>query len=234
MSLTLLQPPLQWYADRIRQGPFALSRYGDGELYCMLGHPGGNANGCAYTPELHRELLASLQHPEPDFLYGLQRITPTDKVVLGDLLEREKAPQTTWYDTGLIPHEFWGGRMYPLLAALREQCLVLVTNNTHRPLNQTKPEPVVEYADFIEVPAANAHLVKDEVYRKIKEYQNPACFVFSCGMAACVFVSELYGKVCPGSYLLDLGHIWDAFVGVKSRYYHLEMTEEQVWRNLRP
>jgi hypothetical protein len=221
--------PLTWYADKLNRGEtFSLARYGDGELYCMRGREGKNCDGCDYTPELAAALRASLLRAEPDFFYGLQRVWPHDREEYARLLEEVGAPQREWLDSGVIAHAVIDGTFYPLLNALRRLETVIVSNAGARAVR-----PLLPYSHFVETPAGNAFAEKDRIRDDVLKYGKPACYLFSCGMTACVLVDELHGRI-PGSWFLDVGHVWDVFLGKNTRYYMASMTPEQVARNLRP
>jgi hypothetical protein len=84
---------------------------------------------------------------------------------------------------------------------------------------------------FIEVPPYNSHELKSEIESACRQLA-PAVFLFSCGMAANVFVADLHGL--KDSFLLDMGHIWDAFSGNMSRCDIIGKSQEEIEKNLYP
>ena len=229
--MRLVRHPLGWYAGKLTRGEtFSLSRFGDGELYCMLGKEGANADGCDYRPDLADALVDSLCHDEPDYYYGLQRVYQHDADTLAHLLDVIEAPNREWLDSGVIAHSIIDGVFWPFLAALRGLETVVVSNRDARDLDRLG---VLDYSHFVETPARNCWSEARRIYRDVLDHGRPACYLFSCGMTACVLVSALHGKI-PGAWFLDVGHIWDVFLGKRTRYYMAQMTGEQVARNLRP
>lgn len=221
--MLIRQEPLQYYVDRLKNKEyFSLARYGDGEWYCMWGRRGKNSNGCDYYPELRMNLLQTLT-PKEGFIHGMQRILPMDlKKALGMTKDIE------WLDSEIFGDELVAGGLYPLIEQLRKMKVVIISNKTVRDIKN-----MIDYDHFIEVPAFNAYDHRQRVYKEIFEYGKPAVYLFSCGMAANVFVYDLHNKI-KNSFFIDIGHIWDPFVGILSRFNLHGLTQEQILRNLCP
>lgn len=209
---------LQWYVDKLIRGEkFSLARWGDGEILCMRGKQGQNSNGCRYSPELRQALLDSMKYEyDPTFIYGMQRVLPKDRKWL-----ENQYPRVDWHDTEIFSEAVAQGKLYPLIEQLKKMPLTFVANRTVLPfIKKEFPD-----AQFIEVQNPNA-------------YDNPPIFImfenrvylFSCGMAANAFIAELHGKV--DGWLLDVGHIWDPFVGNMSRCDLEGKTMEDIEKNL--
>lgn len=210
---------LEWWVERIKNGPFSLARYGDGELYCMWGKQGQNSNGCLYTSKLRKDLLATMT-PRLDFYHGLQRVLPHDRI-----RAEQQWPQIDWYDSEVFGEAVAAGKLFPLIEQLRKMKTAIIGNATLLPIKE-----LIGSMDFITVPKSNSHEVKKFVYCSIKRSEADV-FLFSCGMAANVFVSELHnGK----RYFLDLGHIWDPLVGSMSRCDLEKVDKETIEKNLCP
>lgn len=196
---------LQYYVDKLKEGPYSLVRFGDGELYCLWGRGTKNSNGCYYTPELRADLAKSLKYPKDGIIYGLQRVLPEDQ-------KQAEHYSVDWHDSEIFGDELVAGRLFPLFEQLKKMRVVMISNPDL--LDPVAIQP--EY--FIQVPTSNAHTEKDWVYREVRACQRqwPAgtVYIFCCGMAANAFVYELHdGK----NWYLDLGHIFDPFVGKMSR-----------------
>lgn len=223
--MQIISQPLQWYVDKLKKKEyFTLSRYGDGELLCMWGRQGRNSNKCRYTPHLRQALLNSMRFKEdPSFIYGLQRVLPGDeKKVLGQY------PDTQFYDSEVFSIAVAEGKLYPLIEQLRKMDLVIIGNESIRPIKE-----IIPYQKFIEVPPYDAYEHRDRVINEIREYNKPAVYLFSTGMAACAFVAELHNTI-PNSFFIDIGHIWDPFTGLMSRCDLKGKTKEDIEKNLKP
>lgn len=240
-QITLMEKPLTFYVNKLKNGEtFSLSRFGDGEIHCMLGEQGKNCDGCDYRPDLAEALRNSLSHTEPDYYYGLGRVLPTDAVLLGNILRRVGSPVTQWVDSGVIAHAVWDGEFYPLLEQLRKMAVVIISN---KDVAAISPD-ILKYQHFIEVPHCNTWEEKDRVINDIMlchttlRRGHPTVYLFSCGMTSSVLVSELHGNirnshgVIGRNWLIDIGHVWDAFIGKKSRSYMQFLTQEKMKRNL--
>jgi hypothetical protein len=211
--------PLSFYVDKLKNKDyFSLIRFGDGELYCLWGAKGANSNGCNYTPELRMGLEDSLKHTESNFLYGMQHVLPQDKK------RAEELYKVDWLDSEIFGEALAEGKLFPLIEQLRKMNTVVMGNASIK-----EAVKVIDCKHFIEVPPANALLEWDRVRDECVALA-PACFLFSCGMAANVFISELHGL--KDSFLLDLGHIWDAFAGNMSRCDLQGKTLEEINKNL--
>lgn len=217
---TMRREPLSFYVDKLKNNDtYSLVRYGDGELYCLWGAKGANSNGCDYTAELRLGLEESLKHTDPNFFYGMQHVLPADKK------RAEELYKVDWVDSEIFGEALAEGSLYPLIAQLRLMNTVVIGNASIK----KEVQRIFYCAHFIEVPPANSLLEKDRVLAECQRLA-PACFLFSCGMAANVFVSELHG--IRKSWFLDMGHIWDPFAGINSRCDLEGKTKEQIERNL--
>lgn len=217
---------LQYYVDKLKNGEkFSLARYGDGEMLCMWGKQGGNSNGCRYSPELREALLDSMKHKDdPTFIYGMQRVLPADRA----RMEKEY-PDVDWYDSEIFSEAVANGELYPLIAQLRKKSVVVIGNMSIYPICELLGTGV----QFIEVQPSNSYEEKDFVISTITNILNDGdIYLFSCGMAANAFISELHGKI--DGWFIDVGHIWDPFVGLMSRCDLEGKTKEDIERNLKP
>lgn len=215
--------PLSFYVDKLEDNDyFSLVRFGDGEFKCMWGKGTQNSNRCLYTPELRDDLVASFHHRhDQSFIFGMQRVLP------GDRKRAEELYPVDWHDTEIFSEAVAYGGLYPLIARFRVMNTVVIGNESIR----KDVKRIFYNTHFIEVPSSNAHELKKEVLEECRELA-PACFLFSCGMAANAFISELHGL--ENSFLLDLGHIWDPFTGNMSRCGLEGRTKEEIERNLYP
>lgn len=216
---------LQYYVDKLKKGEhFSLARYGDGELYCMWGKQGQNSNGCRYSPELRAALLDSLKHKtDSNFYYGLQRVLPKD-----ELRAKKEYPDVTWHDSEFLSEAVAQGKLYPFIEQLRKMDVMVVGNKS---IWQATSD-ILNWEVFCEVPSSNAYDKKD-LTKNIRDFlqrSKDIVILFSCGMAANAFISELHGQI--DGWLIDVGHIWDPFTGNMSRCDLKGKTMEDINKNL--
>lgn len=220
---------LQSYVDKMKRGErFSLARYGDGEFYCMWGKKGQNSNGCKYTEELRQALYDSMNHQyDPTFIYGMQRILPHDRA-----RAEKEYPETDWHDTEIFSEAVAEGKLYPLIEQLRKMPLVVICNHDVSDAIR-KIIPGREINKIIPIRRSNAYEDRKLVVNECLKYKDEErVYLFSCGMAANAFISELHGKV--DGWLIDVGHIWDPFVGNMSRCDLEGKTMEDINLNLKP
>lgn len=230
--------PLSWYTDRLRNGVrFSLTKHSDASLYCMQGREGGDCNGCAYTPELRKALLDGLRAPHYGLSHGVQRISDRDKYAFDELFVKERIPRSwvQWQDTGVLAVHLMEGRLYPFIEALRTVPRLVIVSNAR--IRAIKDAGILAHHDFIETPESNTYADRVRLYEEIQHREEAASdqgvYLFSCGMAACAMIPVLHMRH-PESSFVDVGHIWDALLGNKLRYYLNDVKPETLAANLRP
>lgn len=215
--MTIERHPIGWWAERLKT-PLSLARFGDGEFYCVQGKKGGNSHGCAYTAALRDDLFAIIEDEGPTLLKGMQRITPNQLMQVSPFLKGK------WVDTEIFADELARGGLAPLFETLRTLPLVIISSNEKRKIP-------LSYRHFIETPRTNAHAEKDRIVKDVLKYGKSYVYLFACGMAAGTFVHALHGKI-PGASFIDIGHIFDPFIGEASREYLLNLEQGVLLKNL--
>ena len=235
--------PIEWYLQKIRAGEhFSLGMYGDGEWQCIFNAFGAkftqNAEKTDYTPQLTQRMLDSLRFsPNPDkppfyfaapdtFKTNAQYFTYEKQidVILGRLNRRiEFVEKNVWH------REMCEGNLYPVIKELRSHNLVIVSNKMLRGLDFLK------YDKFVEVGYPNAFQDMQRAVKECLEYGKAGIYIFACGIPAALFVQALHGKI-KDSWFLDLGSIWDGFVGIGGqratrREFYLHPEDWLKWVN---
>jgi hypothetical protein len=217
--------PLAWFVDKLKANqPFIFARYGDGEWLTILGFYGmRNSNGCTFTKELSDDMRAALlrQNPYHHAILGIARrerpITYKDKEVpyggphIDKWLE-ENGITLDWYDGDMLLNESLKGNLFPLIEQIRGRRVLYIGNRRLRGLNM-HGAGFFPYHAYIEPPAENAHLVKDElltdIYKAIRQYKID--FIgWSAGLAGKVFIDEVYTRF-PEVTSLDFGSLFDGY-----------------------
>lgn len=203
---------IAWWVATLRAGPVSLARYGDGEFLCVAGRSGGNSHGCAYTSELKADLVNILEDTDTNFLKGMQRLEPWQA--------QQVRPYTDvgrWVDTEIFADALAAGELRPLMEEFRKrEDLVIVSSVEKSALIKYFPHMIL-----VLTPRTNAHAEKERILAACRGYlysRPTATFLFACGMAAGTFVHTLY-KEFPEATFLDVGHVFDPFLGEPSRDY---------------
>lgn len=194
--------------DNVRHlRPMALSRWGDGEWLTIREAPGGNCDGNLYYPELGRRLKQIVSVPQP-YVMGAQfhDHLPSD---------REKYDQD-WIDADILHRASMREELGRFSEALKNVPVVYIGNETLSTL------PFIN--EFIEIPYNNVWNQYNQVIDQITEHlgKQTKVFLFSAGMAANVFVHDMWTGH-PTNLYLDVGSVFDPYVGRNSRSYHQKL-----------
>lgn len=212
--------PLSWYVERLVTGPrFSMGMYGDAEWIALFGKSvgGRNAEFTVYTPELCRDLRESLRFDAPDFYYSIP-------AVLGTLRGFERIKEIA--DHEYVEKDMWDkevrtGGLCPLIAQLQKMRTCIISNANLRRLD------FLGYESFVEISYPNCH---PEVERAANEALNfdGNVFLISAGMPAALIAQRIHAAR-PDAFALDLGSVWDAFVGIgRQRGWRAEIYASQA------
>jgi hypothetical protein len=207
---------IDYFVAKLQKGiPFSFSRFGDGEWSAILGDSGENCDGHRYFPELGRDLGTALINKQ-DYLYGMQyRAVKNLGWGIFKYVRRNRI-HMQWHDADVFHYCDNAGTLFPLVRQLRTMRVVVIGPSHLRRLT----ENVFTYDHFIEVPPKNCYLEKNRIRDEVKAYyekNGPALFSFSASMTTNVIIHELFPLMGPTCWLLDLGSLWDSYVGVDSR-----------------
>jgi hypothetical protein len=216
LRILRLEPhPLSFYVDLLTAGtPFTFVRFGDGEWSAILGRSGANCDGHVYFPDLGRRLSSALADRYPYFYalqyYGLKNDGPA----ITDYLLKNRIG-LPFHNADIFAFENVLGRLNPFIEALRKKQVVVIG-----PAHLRGVDRILPVARFFEVPSQNCFLAADEVVTSIAAWSKDKAgivYAFSASMAAKVMIHDLYPALGKQNWLLDLGSIWDVYMGVKSR-----------------
>src|SRR3990167_2807913 len=99
----------------------------------------------------------------------------------------------------------------PFIKQLREMDTVVISNQYVLNIKS-----FLSYKHYVEIPKIDIYLEKNwlkKYTKKILDYGKPAVYLYSAGFAAAQMIAEVHGKI-PNSFHLDVGSIWDCFVGI--------------------
>jgi hypothetical protein len=195
--------------------PFAFSRWGDGE-WINLTHTytkerNKNIDGNIFYKDLG-DKLKEIVSTKQDYYMGHMRMSIAD--VNGNSLEhmRDEYPQN-WVNSDILhglsaKHEL--SYIYELLDSIH---IVYIGNESLKSL------PFID--EFIEIPTKNVWDDYKNTLNRIKQCidNKHKTFLFSAGMATNVFIDDLWKYNKKNTYM-DVGSVFDPYVGKKSRAYH--------------
>lgn len=193
--------------------PFAFSRWGDGEWICMRGSKGANTDGNTYYRDLG-DRLKEIVSKKQDYIMGCQFTTK--------LISDKDTYQQDWKNANVFHHASIKNKLLPFIECLKNAYVVYVGNESLKKL------PFVN--KFIEIPYNNvwdeygAHLTNIQA---IASASKPMVFLFSAGMAANVFIHDLWTKN-PNQTYIDIGSVFDPYVGRFTRTYHYSLKTKEL------
>lgn len=207
--MNIIEHPLQYYVDRLANGQrFSQGMYGDGEWISVFGYSVGRANaeGTIYTQGLYRELKTIItDFHAADYLISV----PEGLKRYGDFREKiDRITSREFVDKDVWDREVRLGGFCPLIRQLQGMRTCIVSNANLRRLN------FLQYDEFIEISYPNCY---DEIDYVVSMATTviPHCEVYlvSAGLPAAIITASLH-KLIPDAFCLDLGSVWDAFVGI--------------------
>jgi len=213
---------------------FSLGMYGDGEWQCIFNAAfgdrfSGNCEGTRYTEELSRKMLESLQFNSQNFFFSapdtFQRLPEYKKyeVLIDKLTHVEFVEKNVWNTT------MANAELYPFIKELLNHDVYFIGNERLKDLT------FLNYKAFFTVSYPNCYVDMDKTISAIKEQNKSGVYIFACGIPATLYVQSLHEQI-SNSWFLDLGSIWDGFVGIggqrptrRELYKHSE--EWKQWRD---
>ncbi len=208
--------PLEWYIEKLKNKEyFAQGMYGDGEWIAMFKEKIGstNAEGTIYTQELCDELEDSLQYDKPGFLFSAPgAIKNPDWTGIGEVkvdrwLEKRLLSRLEFYEKDMWDKEMKDGKLGPFIQQLRTMNVCLISNKALRGLT------FLNYDHFIELSYPNCYPEIETVADAAVSYGKEGVYLISAGLPAALLAQKIYSRVSH-SFVLDVGSIWDAFVGI--------------------
>lgn len=211
--------PLSFFVDNLRDGvPFSFARYGDGEWLTILGEYGRrNSNGCTFTPELAGDLRRALARNQGYTYSTLTVAIHNHKKRIEDYC-RVNNVQVRWHKGDVLLNKLLKGMLWPVIEQLRQKRVLYVGPFHCRQLN----DHFFDYIHYIQPPPQNAHKVKDKMITSILravQAHHIDVVGYSSGLAAKVFIDEVYRLTDGEVTQIDFGSMWDGFFRIPSRSY---------------
>lgn len=245
-ELLVIDRPLSWYVDRLqRKENFTALTYGDGEFLVATGMrtnwEGWTGNKENITIGMEEEIRDSIFVDGEDIVRGTDlNFIHYEKYQGGDydsvaglgikieyLLMGE---DVEWSDGVVWENASQSGQLGPLIKALREREVVLVSNQKLR-----------DSLSFLNLKAA-VRIPEENAYANIKKMEklcnksnkDSVVFVVCAGLSAIPLIMRLR-KHNPKGTFLDLGSSLDVFARMGQRHWMTELQKEKntkIWKDL--
>jgi len=227
-------PGLSYYVSRIESGyPFSFVRFGDGEWTAgILRDRNRTTSGSQALdiPELQKDMRRVFTncHVARNYIPSLR---PTSlKPEVETWLEGNVPKGVVWHDCRVFYLNSAHGKLFPFIDALQHLDIPIVLVGPVR-LWTLRFSGLLPEAKLIVTPDVDCYVLKGQLIEQILNIKQPACIMFTAGPAAKVMIHQLYPVIGHHSYLLDLGSLWDVYVGHVTRKYHKTMTLETIEKN---
>ena len=229
---------LQYYVDRINNNePFSFVRYGDGEWSAAILHNRartGTGSHSLTIPKMVRDLQWSLRgiYQVDNYFVATRPNALAQNPLIVPWLVTNTPEGTLWNECRIFCRASMKATLNPFVTALRnlEIPLVFIGPKWLRGLKDV----VFPKARFIEVPTLDCYFAKETINLQVRKMPRPAVFSFSAGPTAKILIYELFPLIGDRSFLLDLGSLWDIYVGRPTRGYHRHrMSPEIIAWNIR-
>jgi len=224
-----IKPPLQFYTDAlVKDDPLAIARYGDGEWSVIVQNRKKCVGQSLNLPGLQEAMVKSIVKAPCDPHYIMACHADQAQGNIEGWLAQNQPSWLKWYDNRTFYLASYRGQLFPFVDALRKLSVPrVVVGPPH--LRRLK---AFQIDQFIEIPAVDAWNDIKRILAECKKVEGKVLFSISAGPASSPLVWSLF-QAKPESWILDLGSLWDIYVGKKSRPYHGKMTKEIIRRNLK-
>lgn len=214
--MQIIERPIEYYVNRIKNKDyFSFPGYGDSAWICMLKEKvrlGTRSGfGMLHTEETGDALIESLAIEDPNYLRAAPKAIPI--LFKPEKLQnffRDNALSDVFYERDMVLDELAEkAGLYPLISELQRHSIVFVGNPAFKKLD------IFDFT-FISTGTPDFHLDyagMDRVVEDILKEQIEGIYLFAAGMSSALMISRLHGRV-PNSYFIDVGSIFDAFVGI--------------------
>lgn len=228
-------PGLQFYVELIEKRlPFTFIRYGDGEWSAIMRDRGRTSSRSQdLTPTTLTQMMKKSIYRCPNVGNYFPALRGTSfRAGVQGWLETNQPPYIQWHDCTVFYKASKKGRLYPLIKAVRALGWPIVVVGPER-LRKLDGR-AFDIAHFVQIPNKNCWTQRKRILAECLQATGPALYSFSAGPATKPLAWQLYGKRGKSSFIIDLGSLWDPYVGKASRTYHKGMLKRPgvIKRNL--
>lgn len=207
--------------------PFAFTRWGDGELNAAYGRRGANCDKHQYFPDMGARLKAILYDiPSPGHIFGIQPLGYQQRPQLIDAITNKD-----WYNADVFHSASIDDEFHKFIELMQDRTVILIGNEDLKPYMKE-----LNTGNYVDVPKIDAWLsygrVKNAVVRQMNSHSN-AIFLFCSGMMTNIMIDELWKEMryetggSPQHTMIDMGSVFEPYVGKKTRSYHVGILERE-------
>lgn len=228
--------PIEWYVNRLQNGDhFSFAGYSDAEWLCILGLREGGHTALGQTlSSAHGSLLAAVlrrrQH-DKRFLFAVPICLLDGSMdVFGDgiidwWLGKHSIIMEAYERDSILDDLAAKAGLYPLIYQLQRMDLCVTGPKELAGLD------FLRMKNFVPISTPNLHMepggIDDAVNRVLARPQKVT--LVSAGVSAAVIIDKLCDALPVGSFLIDCGSIWDAFVGIGGqRQWRAELYRDEA------
>jgi hypothetical protein len=220
MALDIKPLSLPEFVTWLEEPGFSFARYGDGTFFSLWGMEGFNCDKAVVSGDQAELLEATIR--DNSITHGMGDLA----VSLGRAEEWlvQKGIDIEWYDCNVLHTASVQGELNPFVQLLRKRKLLLI-GPTHVATLKTIP-----ITAFVTTHPTRAFYEVDSLEKKARnliEKKKIDTVCISAATAAPVLVSRLH-KRYPELNVLDVGSLWDVYVGRASRKVFRDMTYAQI------
>ncbi|MFA5208497.1 MAG: hypothetical protein WC428_07690 [Candidatus Paceibacterota bacterium] len=206
--------------------PFSFVRYGDGEWACIFGMQSKNCDGNIYFTDLGKA-LEKIVLSQPHYYMGMQYgalvsdyYNLKDKIYpfIWDL-------NINWVNADILHRASEFNKIQPFFKALKARQVILVGANYFDRLK------LFPFIDHVIIPPHNCWLVKDTIYNqlveKINRLEAGLVVLFMASMTTNVLIDDLYKIFGHNTTFIDIGSVFDPYLGLNKRRYHYKIINRE-------
>lgn len=235
---------ISYYLKKLQasQGYFCLPGYSDAEFYCMMKLRLKSQTGLGQT--IHAKtgdaLVSVMQRRQKDIRWMfavpkcLWQLPMFERHSIDEFLERNQIQIDGYERDSLLDDRARDGELFALIYQLQKMYTVLIGP-------QELGNGGLKFLDYkyhFPIPSPNFHLQRNGLARLVEDVTrkgyNDVVFLISAGVSAPLIIDWLY-SINPYNYYIDVGSIWDAFVGIGGqREWRAELYKEpkllEAWK----
>lgn len=215
----IIKLPVEYYLDMIRNNePFQLSRFGDGEVICMqLANCKlkSNCDGSKFLTELIMPMRQIFKNNYDYFHCLLDCSFDINGKEFIEFIDNT-CPDMQLFDGEIWQYLSFNGRIRELIDAINPYMPCFIGG---KHIEKVKHMKGLDRMRYIQAPDKDSFYDFDRLFNECMNMHMAGCrmFLFSCGYTTKPLIDTLFPYLGQDSFLIDVGSLFDPFVGKLSR-----------------